>query len=261
MPAAAVTALRAYAAQPPDAQEAGLPQPVLDALNALVAGPSLYDQAPFAPASLSPDVLALAGRAASLDPAGLAALNRSLLDESFPVALGVAAIAVAAADVQLTRVTVLGRTAAHRLSASDTILRDFTTVDDTQDGCVRFSAYAAGSVLPRQFHCAAIPAGAPIFTSDAYGQPGYAQLLESADTAITGGAPGASISSGADSGSETWRLFRGPQSAQGAGPAHQICRVHAARADARDRACHVTIVPAGAGEADGHGRRPRTSEL
>jgi hypothetical protein len=47
-----------------------------------------------------------------------------------------------------------------------------------------------------------MPAGAPIFTSDSYGQPGYAQLLETADAAIVGGATGASISAGAETGSE-----------------------------------------------------------
>jgi hypothetical protein len=132
----------------------------------------------------------------------LTVLNRALLDESFPVALGVAALAVADATTQLTRVTVLGRTAAHRLEASDSILGDFTAVDDIQDGGVRYSAYASGSVLPRQYASAAIPPGAPIFTSSSYGDPGYAQLLETADAAITGGADGASISSGAANSSE-----------------------------------------------------------
>ena len=154
-------------------------------------GRRIYDAALFATVELSPDVLALA-EAGPLDPAQLAALNRGLLDESFPVALGVAALAVADATVQLTRVTVLGRIAAHRLSASDSILADFAAVDDVQDGCVRFSAYAGGSAIPRQYQSAAIPPGAPIFTSTRYGQPGYAQLLETADAAIVGGAAGAS---------------------------------------------------------------------
>jgi hypothetical protein len=209
MPAAAVTAVQGYANEPLTNQEAGLAQAVIDALNtitdalnALVSGPSLYDPALFATVNLSPDVLALAADAASLDATGLAALNRGLLDEAFPVALGVAALAVADATVQLTQVTVLGRTAVHRLCASDTILRDFAAVDDTQQGCVRFSAYTSGSAIPRQYLSAAIPDGAPIFTSDAYGQPGYAQLLDTADAAIVGGATDASISSGAENNSE-----------------------------------------------------------
>jgi len=203
MPAADAAALLAYAAGSPSSQEtAGFP---LDGLNALVGrGSSLYDPALFTTVNLSPGVLALAAqaKAGTLDPARLPALNRALIDEVFPVALRVAALAVADATVQLTRVTVLGRIAAHRLSASDSILADFATVDDTQDGCVRFSAYADGSAIPRQYSSAAIPPSAPIFTSEKYGQPGYAQLIETADTAITGGAAGASISSGAENGSE-----------------------------------------------------------
>ena len=201
MPQASAAALQAYAAEPLASQEYGLLQPVLDGLDALVAGPSLYDPAQFTTVDLSPDVLALA-ESWPPDPARLALLNRGLLDESFPVALGVAALAVADATVQLTRVTVLGRIAAHRLSASDSILADFAAVDDVQDGCVRFSAYASGSAIPRQYKSAEIPPGAPIFTSDSYGQPGYAQLLETADAAIAGGATGASLSSGAETNSE-----------------------------------------------------------
>ncbi|MGZ4649421.1 MAG: hypothetical protein ACXV3A_02625 [Kineosporiaceae bacterium] len=202
MPQAAATALRAYAAEPRASQEPGLPQVVLGGLNALVDGPSLYDAALFATVELSAGVLALAAGAATLGPAQLAALNRGLIGESFPVALGVAALAVADATVQLTRVTVLGRIAARRLSASDSILGDLAAVDDVQHGWVRFSAYASGSAIPRQYESAAIPPGAPIFTTDSYGQPGYAQLLETADAAIVGGAGGASISSGAGKNSE-----------------------------------------------------------
>ena len=203
MPPPDVAALLTYAAGSLPSQEtAGFP---LDGLNALVSLPSsLYDAALLARVNLSADVLALAAQAAAgtLDPARLPALNRALIEESFPVALGVAALAVADATVQLTRVTVLGRIAANRLSASDSIMADFTAVADVQDGCVRFSAYASGSAIPRQYQSAAIPPGAPIFTSDAYGQPGYAQLIETADAAIAGGAAGASICSGAGNGSE-----------------------------------------------------------
>lgn len=190
--------LQAYAAEPLSSQEeTGLPQEVLDWLNSLVDGPPLYDEDQFATVNLSADVLALAAQAAALDPARLAQLNRGLIDEAFPVALGAAALAAADATVQLTRVTVLGRIAAHCLLASDSILREFAAVENTQEGGVRFSAYAIGSVIPRQYASGAIAPGAPVFTSDSYGQPGYAQLLESADAAA-----GASISAGAENGSE-----------------------------------------------------------
>jgi hypothetical protein len=202
MPDAVGPGLLSYLAGSTPSAESSLPQDVLDGLNTLVNGPSLYDSTLFGTVSLSAGVLALAGQAAQLAPAQLAALNRVLLDESFPVALGVAALAVADAEMQLTRVTVLGRTAAHRLQASDSILGAFAVVDDVQSGGVRYSAYASDSALPRQYASAAIPPGAPLFTSSSYGQPGYAQLLETADTSITGGADGASISAGAENGSE-----------------------------------------------------------
>jgi hypothetical protein len=202
MPPAEAAAVLAYAAGAPSQQPGGFP---LGGLNALVgADAPLYQPALFAAVSLSPGVLALAARAqaGTLDQARVPALNRALVEESFPIAAGVAALAVADATVQLTRVTVLGRIAAHRLSASDCILAGFTAVDDVQDGCVRFSAYAGGSAIPRQYRSAAIEPGAPIFTSESFGQPGYAQLTETADAAITGGAAGASITSGAENGSE-----------------------------------------------------------
>jgi hypothetical protein len=202
MPARTAAALRAYQARTLAQQESGLPRGLLTALNALVDGPSLYNAVASAGVQLSPAVRALAAAAGTLEPPRLANLNRGLLGESFPVALGVAALAVADATVQLTRVTVLGRIAAHRLAASDSILADFTAVDDPQDGCVRFSAYASGSAIPRPYESAVIPPNPAIFTSNSYGQPGYGQLLETADGAIVGGATGATISSGAQTGSE-----------------------------------------------------------
>jgi hypothetical protein len=202
LPDRAAQALRAYQARPLARQRPGIPRAVLAGLDALVDGASLYDAALFSSVRLSPEVLGLATSEGSRDPARLTRLNRSLLEEAFPVALGVAGLAVADAAVQLTRVTVLGRIAAHRLTASDSILADFTAVDDVQDGCIRFSACTSGSALPRQYQSAVIRVGAPIFTSNSYGQPGYAQLLETADAAVVGGAADASISAGAETGSE-----------------------------------------------------------
>ena len=202
MPAAAGAALEAYAAEPLATQAAGVPAEVIDGLNALVTGPSLFVAATFAGVDLSPGVAALAAGAASLDGSQLAQLNRGLIDEVFPVALGTAALAIADAAVNLHRVSVLGRIAAHRLSAGDSILWDFVAVDDAQEGCVRFCAYAAGSFLPRQYESAALGAAAPLFVSTSYGQPGFAQLIETADAAIVGGATGASVLNGAETGSE-----------------------------------------------------------
>ena len=75
---------------------------------------------------------------------------------------------------------------------------------NTQDGCVRFSAYASGSALPRQYESVAVAPRAPLFTSRDFGQPAYAQLLDSVDSAIitSASAKDATISTGAEDGSE-----------------------------------------------------------
>jgi hypothetical protein len=192
-------ALQAFLGASPAAHQAGLPLTILNALDTLIVGPSIYNPALFDGVALSPGVIALAG-ASTLDLGQRAALNRGLLQDAFPIALGVAALAVADASVALSRVTVLGRVTASRLQASDCILDDFTTVAGVADGCVRFSAYAQGSVIPTPYESPRIPAGAPIFTSRAYGHPGYAQLLDTADTAVVGA--GGSILTGAENGSE-----------------------------------------------------------
>jgi hypothetical protein len=196
LPKSAQAALHAYRAPAP------VPQAVVDGLNHLVTGPSLWDPTRFATVALSPDLLALAGEAPSPPSATALTLNRGLLDAAFPVALGLAAVAVSNAAVTLSRVSVLGALAVHRLTASDTIIIGFTNVDDTQDGCVRFSTYVGGSRVPRWYESVTVGLQAALFTSTDYGNPGYAQLLEAVDQAITGGSAGVTISAGADTGSE-----------------------------------------------------------
>ncbi len=75
-------------------------------------------------------------------------------------------------------------------------------VEDMQHGCVRFSAWSSGSVLPRQYESVEVTPQSPIFTARVFAQPGYAQLLSNADRAILTGAAGATISAGAQNGSE-----------------------------------------------------------
>jgi hypothetical protein len=116
-------------------------------------------------------------------------------------------------EVQLSRCTVLGEIFVHRLDASECILRDYAELDDTQHGCVRFTAWAAGSVLPRKYESVRIPPGAPLFTSTNFGQPGYLQLLPTADSAILPladptAAPQNTISAGAEDGSEMGAFAR-----------------------------------------------------
>jgi hypothetical protein len=108
--------------------------------------------------------------------------------------------------VNLSRCTVLGRIAVHRFDASECILQQLAQVDDVQGGCVRFSAWSDGSILPRKFESVRVPQDSPLFTSTDFGQPGYAQLLPGADGQIlpaqidVGGQN--TISAGAEDGSE-----------------------------------------------------------
>jgi hypothetical protein len=186
---------------PPESDLAAL----LGLLNQLIAGPSIYDAAAFAQVRLSAGTSTLLAEAQSMLPA--AALNRALLDDAYRLELGDAALALTDGTVTLSRCTILGQLAVHRLQASECILQQLAQVDDIQDGCVRFSAWADGSVLPRQFESVRIPQGAAVFTSTDFGQPGYGQLLPLADNAILPpatptGQPLNTISEGAVDGSE-----------------------------------------------------------
>lgn len=128
--------------------------------------------------------------------------NRLLLEDAYPLALGPAAVAVADADVTLNRVTVLGRLAARRLHATDSIMHGFAVVDDTENGCVRYSAALAGSRLPARERSLEVSEGGALFTSTAFGQPGYGQLLEVAERAVAAAAPGATLLGGGSSGGQ-----------------------------------------------------------
>jgi hypothetical protein len=187
-----------------------LPQ-LLQLIDELIAGPSIYDARAFRSVPLSADTRKLLQDTPTYGPA--LELNRRLLDDAFPLQLADAALAFGDGAIFLSRCTVLGRVIAHRLQASECILQDLAQVDDTQDGCVRFTAWADGSVLPRKYESVRIPQGAPLFTSDEFGQPGYCQLLPLADTAILPDTdvttrPQNSISAGAEDGSEMGAFAR-----------------------------------------------------
>jgi hypothetical protein len=107
-------------------------------------------------------------------------------------------------DVHLNRCTLLGGANVHQLEASECILNDVVQVENPQQGCVRFSAWARGSLLPRPYESVEIPPNSPLFTSQVFDHPGYAQLQLGADAAIlshTGGGI-ATILKGAEDGSE-----------------------------------------------------------
>ncbi len=144
------------------------------------------------------------------------------------------ALAFTDGDVILSRCTIMGPVMAHRLQASECILRDEAQVDDTQHGCVRFSAWAEGSRLPRLYESVTIAPGASLFTSADFGQPGYGQLLPTVDAAILPAAGAATpamptIAAGAQDGSEMGAFAARRQPHQGQGPADQVPGVPAGR--------------------------------
>jgi hypothetical protein len=189
-------------APPPSASaEADL----LAKLNALIDDVSLYSTAAFASVPLSTATQRLLAVAQSGQPQP--ALNRLLLEDAFPLELADAALAFGDGTLILSRCTVLGRTQAHRLSASECIINELCVADDLQEGCTRFSAYAIGSQIPRPYECVQVRQLASLFISTDFGQPAYAQLLATADAQIIppttpSTAPLNTISAGAVDGSE-----------------------------------------------------------
>jgi hypothetical protein len=110
-------------------------------------------------------------------------------------------------DATLSRCTVLGDVGVHRIDASESILAGAATVVDAQRGCVRFSAWVRGSVLPRQFESVRIAPGARLFAATDFGRPDYALLLPGADAAVGEPADG-TILEGAEDGSEMGAFAR-----------------------------------------------------
>lgn len=114
--------------------------------------------------------------------------------------------AIRGRTVCLDRVTVLGETECEALTASETILDGKATVADQQAGCLRFTRYEVGSVLPRRYLC--VPTEeqarthptssrrclAPVFNARRFGRPDYAQLAVGCPSAILrGGEEGAEV--------------------------------------------------------------------
>jgi hypothetical protein len=103
------------------------------------------------------------------------------LTSSTELAEGTGAQAIAAPDVRLDACTVLGRTSARTLHASNCLFTSIVEVERRQTGCVRYSYLPLASVVPRRFECeprdeAAAKRVAPTFTSVTHGEPGYGQL-------------------------------------------------------------------------------------
>jgi hypothetical protein len=183
-----------------------LAQGLLQDLNAILGGASIYNSNRFDGVPLAPSLVELANSAPT--GADLLRLNRLLLEAAYPVELADLALGLTSGQTRLSRTTVLGPAALHRLYASECILDDVIFVENDQDGCVRFTAWSTGSVLPRKYESVEIAPNSPLFTSRNFGQPGYSQLQPNVDLAMVTGAEGATISAGAEDGSEMGAFAR-----------------------------------------------------
>jgi hypothetical protein len=118
------------------------------------------------------------------------AIADSIVDaQQFPGAV----ILAGGPPATLNRSTLFGNFECQRLDASETIVTGKTKAIHRQEGCVRFSYFGVNpliadsdSLVPRRYHCAA-ESPAPIFVSQLFGNPAYAQLSLACDSAIANG--------------------------------------------------------------------------
>lgn len=111
---------------------------------------------------------------------------------------GKEAIIARAATVKQS--TVFGRTLVEELAlASNSLFTGTVDAEMDQKGCARFSYILSGSKAPRRYQCQpseSSPDVEPRFTSEQYGDPGYAQLHRKVDAEIfEGGDNGAEMGS------------------------------------------------------------------
>lgn len=107
-------------------------------------------------------------------------------------------ISVPAGKVTMRSVTVFGEVAVEWLDASETLITGFTNVTNTQEGCFRFSGVverkdplnpvSPHSRVPHPYESYFVPDFDGTFTSLVFGQPGFAQLSESAPLFLHRGA-------------------------------------------------------------------------
>ena len=108
------------------------------------------------------------------------------------------AISVPAGKVFMQRTTVFGEVEVEWLDASEVLITGLATVTNTQGGCFRFSAVlerrdhldptSTHSRVPHPYESYFVRQFNATFTSRIFGQPGYAQLAESAPEFLKRGA-------------------------------------------------------------------------
>ena len=119
---------------------------------------------------------------------------RSTIVHSTDLAGHPVALAQGKGELDIAGCTVIGELRAHRIEATELLCTGVITIDDVQAGCVRFSAYPPGSVVPRAFRTQPLTDPRALFTSLRFGDPGYAQLSSVAPDAIArGGEDGTEI--------------------------------------------------------------------
>ena len=111
---------------------------------------------------------------------------------------GTPAISVPAGKVTLRSVTVFGEVEVEWLDVSEALITGFTNVTNTQEGCFRYSAVverqdplnpaSPHSRVPHPYESYFVTDFDGTFTSRVFGQPGFAQLSESAPLFLHRGA-------------------------------------------------------------------------
>ncbi len=99
------------------------------------------------------------------------------------------AIEIKTGKTHIDRSTIFGKVDVHRLEASEALITGKTTVTDNQKGCFRFSAAMEESRLPRPYESHLFLKDTNHwFTSRNFGNPGYAQLSDTAPVILKRGA-------------------------------------------------------------------------
>lgn len=94
------------------------------------------------------------------------------------------------ADVSLTRCTVIDSMVVRTIDASECLLIGKATAVNVQQGCIRFSGWTTGSMLPRQFETIELPVGTSLFGSTDFGESSYCLLTTAAPIEVREGGEG-----------------------------------------------------------------------
>lgn len=100
------------------------------------------------------------------------------------------AIDMAAGDLSLERVTVIGNAVSQTLFASESLIEGHPLPRDSQSGCFRFSAAHEGGRPPKPYRSSFHAPGTGFFRSRRFGDPDFARLRETAPAAVLTGAEG-----------------------------------------------------------------------